>query len=266
MQHPLFLFYAPERAAFQGHKAHKVLDHLAGNDEPCHRGHKGVGAWHGTADSALALGPRRADTVVLAADGIVLYGGHGRLPGVDHLQVFDLPLAALGAHDLGKGAHRGLVDVGDLKPGGIHLVACTHGADDGGARLLTLHHQRQFAGDRVDGVHHIVVLGKIELILGLRSKKALMGGDLNIGVDVVDALLRHLYLVLSHGAAGGNDLTVQVGQADLVVVDKVQRPHAADAEHRHPGAVKLFHRLRTQQQLGAGILILHILLLTFPRW
>ena len=41
--------------------------------------------------------------------------------------------------------------------------------------------------------------------------------------------------------------------------------HAADAKHCHPGVVQLFHSLCTQQQLGAGILILHFVLLTFLR-
>ena len=39
----------------------------------------------------------------------------------------------------------------------------------------------------------------------------------------------------------------------------------ADAEHRHAGIVQFFHSFRAQQQLRAGILILHfVLLVTFP--
>ena len=184
--------------------------------------------------------------------------------------MLDLPLAALGAHDLGQRADGGLVDVRHLKAGGVHLVARAHGADDGGARLLGLDHKGDLAGDGVDGVHHIVVLGKVELILRFGGEEDLVSRDLDVGVDVMDALFRHIHLVLAHRLAGGHDLTVQVGQADLVVIDEVQRTHtaagqrldgiaahAADAKHCHTGTVQLFHCFLAQQQLGAGILILH---------
>ena len=216
--------------------------------------------------------------MVLAADGVILDGSHDRLLGVDHLQVLDLALAALDTHHLGKRADRGLIDISHLKAGRVHLVACAHGADDGGARLLAFHHQRQLAGNGVDGVHHIVVLGKIEIVLRLRAKEAPVGGHLDVGVDIVDALFRYIHLILPYRAAGGDDLTVEVGQADLIVIDQIQcahaaacqrlhriAAHAADAKHCHPGVVQLFHSLCTQQQLGTGILILHFVLLTFLR-
>ena len=103
----------------------------------------------------------------------------------------------------------------------------------------------------------------------------------------MDTLFGHIHLVLAHGLAGGHDLAVQVGQADFVVVDEVQcthaaacqrlhrvaahaaacqrfhrvAAHAANAKHRHTGIVQLFHCFLAQQQLGAGILILHRYLL-----
>ena len=185
--------------------------------------------------------------------------------------MLDLPLAALGAHDLGQRADGSFVDIRHLKAGGVHLVACAHGTDDGRARLLGLDHQRNLAGDGVDGIHHVVVLGEIELVLRLRGEEGLVGRDLDVGVDLVDALFRHIHLILPHRLAGGHDLAVQVGQADLIVVDEVQRTHAAagqclngiaahaaNAEHRHAGMVQRFHGFLAQQQLGAGILILHI--------
>ena len=81
---------------FKGHKSHQILDDLAADDEAGDGGHKGVGTGDRAADGALALGARRADAVILAADGIILDGGHGGLLGIDDLQVLDLPLAALG--------------------------------------------------------------------------------------------------------------------------------------------------------------------------
>ena len=86
----------------------------------------------------------------------------------------------------------------------------------------------------------------------------------------MDTLFGYIHLVLAHRLAGSDDLPVEVGQADLIVIDEIQRAHAAacqrldrvaahaaDAEHRHAGIVKLCHRVRAQQQLRAGILILH---------
>ena len=191
--------------------------------------------------------------------------------------MLDLTLAALGAHHLCQRADRGLVDIGHLKAGGVHLVARAHGADDGHTGFLALHHQSQLAGDRVDGVHHVVELGEVEAVLRFRREEGLVGSHLDVRVDLVDALLSHIHLELAHRLVGGNDLAVQVGQADFVVVDEVQRTHtaacqrfdgiaahAADAEHRHAGIVQFFHGFRAQQQLRAGILILHVVLLTFP--
>ena len=209
--------------------------------------------------------------MVFAADGVILDGSHDRLPGVNDFQVLDAALAALGAHDLGQRTDGGLVDVRDLEAGGVHLVACTHGADDGHTGLLALHDQRELAGDGVDGVHNIVELGEIEAVLRLGAEEGLVGRDLDVGVDVVDPLFRHIHLIFAHGLAGGDDLAVQVGQADLVVVDEVEgthaaagqrlhgiAAHAAHAEHGHTGVVQLGHCLRAQQHLGAGILVLHI--------
>ena len=69
---------------------------------------------------------------------------------------------------------------------------------------------------------------------------------------------------------GGDDLPVQVGQADFVVVDQVERPDAAarqrfdriaadaaDAEHRDPRMVQALHRLGAKLGLRACKLVNH---------
>ena len=99
--------------------------------------------------------------MVFAADGVILDGSHDRLPGVNDFQVLDAALAALGAHDLGQRADGSLINIRDLEAGRVHLVARTHGADDGDASLLALHDQRDFTGDSVDGVYHVVELAEI---------------------------------------------------------------------------------------------------------
>ena len=186
--------------------------------------------------------------------------------------MLDAALAALGAHDLGQRADGSLINIRDLEAGRVHLVACTHGADDGDTSLLALHDQRNFTGDSVDGVHHVVELAEIEAVLRLGAKEGLVGGDLDVGVDVVDALFGHIHLEPAHRLVGGDDLAVQVGEADFVIVDQVESPHAAagqrldgvaahaaHAEHGYAGIVQFGHCFRAQQQLGAGILVLHII-------
>ena len=65
-------------------------------------------------------------------------------------------------------------------------------------------------------------------------------------------------------------MAVDVGQADLIIIDEIQRAdaatgqrldgiaaHAADAEDRHTGLVQLFHGLVAKQQFGSRKLIEH---------
>ena len=61
------------------YKAHKVFYYLAADDQAGHRGYKGIGARHRAALGALALGARRADAVILAADVVILDGTLGQL-------------------------------------------------------------------------------------------------------------------------------------------------------------------------------------------
>ena len=164
--------------------------------------------------------------------------------------MLDAALTALGAHNLGQRADGGLVDVRHLKAGGVHLVAGTHGADDGHTGLFCLDHQRDLPRNGINGIHDVIILGEIELILRLRSEERLVGGHFDVGVDIVDAFCGHIHLILAHRLVGGHDLAVEVGEADLVVVDQVQRshaaagqclhgiaPHTADAKHSHSAVV-----------------------------
>ena len=196
-------------------------------------------------------------------------GGQGRLLGIDHLQMLNPPLAAFAAHHPGQGADRGVVDVRHLKAGGIQLVARPHGADDGHPRLFGLHHQGQLAGDGVDGVHHIAVLGEIKLSRGVGGVKGLVGPHHDVGVNVPNPGGGYVHLVLAQGGAGGDDLAVQVAEADLVVVDQIQGPHpaagqglhhiasyASHAKDGHPGLAELVQPRLAQPAAGCGNTVL----------
>ncbi|MPN64996.1 hypothetical protein SDC9_212775 [bioreactor metagenome] len=91
---------------------------------------------------------------------------------------------------------------------------------------------------------------------------------LQFGIDVQEPLLHDLCLVAAYRRMKGDDLAVQVGQADTVIVKNVDSPYAAarqgfrgipadsaDTEHRHPCARKPLHSLAAQQQPGTRKLI-----------
>ena len=120
----------------------------------------------------------------------------------------------------------------------------------------------QLALYRVDGIDHIVVLAEIELVGGVWHVERLVGVHHGVRVDIMDALFRHIHLVFAHRFVGGQDLAVQVGQADLVVINQVQRANAAacqcfhriasntaNAKHGHTGVVQPLHCLLAKQQL-----------------
>ena len=189
--------------------------------------------------------------------------------------MLDAPLAQLGTHDAGQRADGRFIDIGHFQRGGVDLVARAHAADDGRTGGIGLHDHGQLTSDGIDGIHHVIVLGKIELVLGVRRVESLVDVDHGIGVDLQNAVTGDLDLVLAHGFAGRQNLAVDVGQADLIVIDEVQRTDAAagqgfdriaadtaDAEHGHPGFVQFFHGLVAKQQFRSRKLIEHSVPLT----
>ena len=105
-------------------------------------------------------------------------------------------------------------------------------------------------------VHHIVIVRKRKGIRIFRQEKALVHLYLHVRVDVLHPLHHHICLIFSNGAAGGNDLPVQICQAHFVVVNEIKSPHTAthqrlahitahtaDAKHGHPGMGQLLHGL-----------------------
>ncbi len=93
---------------------------------------------------------------------------------------------------------------------------------------------------------------------------------LAVRVDFQNTFPHHIGFVFSHRLPGGNQLPVQIGQADQIIVHQINGAHAgthqrlhseaadtADTEHNDSGLLQLFHGLLPQQQLGSGKLIQH---------
>ena len=77
-------------------------------------------------------------------------------------------------------------------------------------------------------------------------------------------------LGLADGGVEGDELTVQIGETDHVIVNKVDRPHAApgqclgavaahtaDAEHGYPSAVECFNGFQSHLKAKTGKLVCH---------
>ena len=89
-----------------------------------------------------------------------------------------------------------------------------------------------------------------------------MFGHHALGVDVVNACFCHVHFVFSHGGTERVQLTVQIGQADFVIVHQVNRAnaashqgfrhktaHAANAKDNHAALREFFHVFLAKRQL-----------------
>ena len=160
------------------------------------------------------------------------------------------PLFQFLPHDPRQGAEGGLVDVRDLKSGGVQLVAGAHRADEGCTGGVGHLCQQELGGDGIDGIHHIVILGEVEFCCRIRQEEGREGTDLAVRVNGEDPLFGGIHLQLADSMMGGNDLPVDIRQADPVMVNQINGADAAagqglhhmaaytaNAENGHPGGM-----------------------------
>ena len=75
-----------------------------------------------------------------------------------------------------------------------------------------------------------------------------MNADICIRIDIQNPLLHHIRLVFADGLSRSNNLTVQIGQTDLVIIDQIKcsdtashkclayiTAHTADAKYSDTG-------------------------------
>ena len=87
---------------------------------------------------------------------------------------------------------------------------------------------------------------------------------LHVRIDFQHALFHHIGLIFSHCFSGCNDLSVQIGKADLVVINQVKSTyttsyqgltnissHTADSKYCYSGTGKLLHPLFSKKELGS---------------
>ena len=103
-----------------------------------------------------------------------------------------------------------------------------------------------------------------------RQIELLVGGHPAVRIDVGDAPRHDLHLGLADGGVEGDELTVQIGETDHIIVNKVDRAHAApgqrlgavaahaaDTEHGYPSAVECFDGFRSYLKAKTGKLVCH---------
>ena len=122
-----------------------------------------------------------------------------------------------------------------LECGSIKFVACAHTTDDGRTHVVTKFDEQKFACNCVDGVYNVVELGKIKLVGGLRIKTDATRIHLAIGVDIGNAITRHIHLALTNGRLQRVQLTIDVAWRKNVVI------HQGDFANTSAG--KSLHRV-----------------------
>ena len=91
------------------------------------------------------------------------------------------------------------------------------------------------------------------------------GGVGHIALIDGDAFRHDRSFILPNGRMKGNQLTIDIGQADGVMVHKIHgtdaaagqgfchiTAHTAQTEHCNPGILQFFHCIRAQYKLGSG--------------
>lgn len=192
----------------------------------------------------------------------------GSFLGTDHLQRGDTTLPKLCAHYAGKGIARGLKDVSHDKAGGIELVSRTHTADQRDVCRVCTHGKLDFCGNGIDRVHDVVEGGKIKGVRIFGQEKFVTDSDLAIGIDVADAIAGNVGLIPSDRAVEGNELTIQIGFGDRVVINEGDvtdacssqcfdgvASDAADPKDRHVRRIESVYTVISEQIRSALVLL-----------
>ena len=124
-------------------------------------------------------------------------------------------------------AAAGLVQAADARAADVQAVARAHRRDDGDAARLCGGYQRGFAGDGVDAVgEHVRRISRKPFARVAGVDEAVTDGERELGVDVQQALAHDFGFFAAEGAVKRQQLAVEVGWRDGVVVED---NHLADA-------------------------------------
>ena len=94
---------------------------------------------------------------------------HRFLLGIEHRQVVNSSVAQFPAQDSGQGAIAGFGNIGNLQHFRMELVSGAHGGNERNAQSGTLFGNDDLGGNRINGIHHKVVVFKIKVALVFRQ-------------------------------------------------------------------------------------------------
>ena len=219
-------------------------------------------------DGAFSCSTRRADAVRSAADAHILQRADGFLLRINNFQFLHATFLHLTPHDLCQRAHVRLVNICHTELRRIQFVSGSHTADDRHVARFGAHDDLDLCRYRIDSIDNVRILREIKSIRIFRQIEAFVCFHLCFWIDVKNPLLHHVYFIFSNAASCRNNLTVDIGQADFIVVHQhkmadtasCQRlhgiaAHAADTENGNGRIRQKIHALLTQQKLCSGKLI-----------
>ena len=151
-----------------------------------------------------------------------------------------------------------------LKSGWVNLIARAHRADNRSACSVGVHHQRYFSRYGVNCIDYVVILCEIKLFRSIGCIERFIYIDDRIGIDLMNPFRGYIHFVFADRFSCCIYLTVNIGQADPVIVDKIHRSHAgaykrlhsitaytAYAEYCDTGSSQFFHCFPAKYQFGS---------------
>ena len=88
--------------------------------------------------------------------------------------------------------------------------------------LFRFHNERDLCSHRVDRIHNIIILFKRKFVCIFRQKKTLVRAHLCIRIDRQNAILHYIHLILPDCISRCNNLSIEIGQAHLVIIDQIK--------------------------------------------
>ena len=154
--------------------------------------------------------------------------------------------------------------IGHVQPCRIQFVSGPHDGDKRYAGFRRFPDDLDLAAHGIYGVHDAVPDRKIKRISRFRKEKSLAFPHGALRCDVADAFFGEIHLVFSHRRMKGEDLTVQVAQADAVVIDQINctdpasgesfrsiAAYAAESEDGDAAVLKTRKTVRAQKHFGS---------------
>ena len=157
-----------------------------------------------------------------AADRHVLDRADWLLLRVYHFELLNSTFFEFTTHNFCQRADGCFVDVCYLKSSRVEFVSGSHTADDRNAGFFGFHDELDLCSYGIYCIYNIIILGKVKLILGFWKVEAFVDINFCLWVDVEDAVFHNIDFVFADSASGGDDLTVQVGEADFVIIDQIK--------------------------------------------